>query len=133
MFSYLCLKIIINTIIVINYRYLSSDRYIIIELLSDIEKAIFSPTCLSLLPGRIPELFTDNFLHLLPLLYVGLQFTQLTLQLIHATLDYRLAFMGRTSHKVVVSKESKNLICVLKFASKKSHFTNGHLLRIKLI
>jgi hypothetical protein len=99
----LCLEIIIQPIIFFLWLCLSpfaSD--LLTDFLPDVKQPLLGPPGLPL--GQLlRELLSDDLLHLLPLLKVTLQLGHLALELVNASLDDRLALVGRAGHKVGVS------------------------------
>ena len=102
----LCLEIIIQPIILFLWLCLcplASD--VLTDFLPDVKQALLGPPGLPLVELLRCKLLSDDHLHLLPLLQVTCKLGHLTLELVNASLDDRLAFVGRAGHKVGVSQE----------------------------
>ena len=105
----LCLKIIIQPIIfflIYNRPCLSPFvESILTDFLPYIEYPLLGPPGLPLVE-LLRKLLSDDLLHLLPLLQATFQLGHLTLELVNASLNDRLALMGCAGHKVGVSQEN---------------------------
>ena len=102
----LCLEIIIQAIIFFLWLCLSpfpSD--LLADFLPDVKQPLLGPPGLPLVELFRCELLSDDLLHLLPLMQVTLQLGDFALELVNASLDDRLALVGRAGHKVGVSQE----------------------------